>query len=50
MEMRESAHVTKNKNQPNQAKQKGKEKTVPKVDIKKKSVCFFYKKKGHLNK
>ena len=53
MEMGESAHVTtqgKNKNETNQAKQKGKEKIVPKADIKKESMCFFCKKKGHLKK
>ena len=51
MEMGESTHVTtqgKNKNHSNQAKQKGKEKISPKADIKKESVCFFCKKKGHI--
>ena len=53
MEIGESGHVStqgKNKNQTNQAKQKGKEKLAPKADIKKEFVCFFYKKKGHLKK
>ena len=53
MEMGESAHVTtqgRNKNQTNQAKQKGKEKVALKADIKKESACFFCKKNGHLKK
>ena len=34
----------------NNAKNKGNDKTQPKAGIKKESMCFFYKKKGHMKK
>ena len=34
----------------NKPKKKGKGEVQPKVDIKKESMCFFCKKKGHMKK
>ena len=50
MELGESAFMATQGKNKNQAKQKGKGKVPPQVEIKKESKCFFCKKKGHMKK
>ncbi|KAL5831966.1 hypothetical protein ACOSQ4_017320 [Xanthoceras sorbifolium] len=49
-EQGDSAMLTTKGKGKTQANQKGKSKIPPKADIKKKSKCFFCKKKGHMKK
>ena len=50
MELGESAFMAMQGKKKNQAKQKGKGKVPLQAEIKKKSKCFFCKKKGHMKK
>ena len=50
MELEESAFLTNQGNNKDQAKNKGKGKVPTQADIKKESKCFFCKKKGHIKK
>ena len=46
----EGAFAIPSNQRKNKPKKKGKGKVQPKADIKKESMCFFYKKKGHMKK
>ena len=50
MELGESAHLAIQGKNKGHGKQKGKGKIPPQDDIKKKSKCFFYRKKGNMRR